>query len=471
MWLALLGIDTNANSRDRYVVPIGISFEPDPAIDPSAVLAHVRRDGTDGILFDAVHSPQFRVMLLENILAGETLLGRAGSLICTAGIATVEVPADEPIESTVSTNSLGETYINFGHRFAIKLFRRVEPGVNPDLELRRFLTERTAFDDIADTYGALEYQSGDTYTLGVLQQSFAEDSTAWNVLSGYARNWLDATRDEAAPGEPEGAFGSVDQPLNIALPNAHLLDPALELAMRLGKTTAALHQALGSFSEDPDLNPEPFTQHYQQSLYQSLRAGIRQELRAIGRLRHRTEGPVAAALDELIRAEQSYLLRLGAIRRDKIKGSRIRLHGDYRLDQVHIVDDGFIIADFSGDHSRPLAQRRLRGSPLRDIAQMLRSFDYVALAAARELLADDQRWAAWWSRVVGLALVESYLAELEDSPLLPDSVEAIDDLLDAFVMSRALRELHWELLTRPDLVRVPLAGLRRMLGYDPSFVD
>ena len=102
---------------------------------------------------------------------------------------------------------------------------------------------------------------------------------------------------------------------------------------------------------------------------------------------------------------------------------------------------------------------------------MLRSFDYVALAAARELLADDQRWAAWWSRVVGLALVESYLAELEDSPLLPDSVEAIDDLLDAFVMSRALRELHWELLTRPDLVRVPLAGLRRMLGYDPSFID
>ena len=206
-------------------------------------------------------------------------------------------------------------------------------------------------------------------------------------------------------------------------------------------------------------------------MYQSLRAGIRQELRAIRRLQHRAEGQVATALDELIQAEQSCLARLGAIRRDRIKGSRIRLHGDYRLDQVHIVDDGFIIADFSGDHSRPLGQRRLRGSPLRDVSQMLRSFDYVALAAARDGSPSERRWAAWWSRLVGLAFVESYLTELEDSPLLPDSVGAIDDLLDAFVLSRALRELHWELATRPDLVRVPLAGLRRMLGQTPSFVD
>jgi maltose alpha-D-glucosyltransferase/alpha-amylase len=471
MWIAFVSIDRTSSSRDRYVVPVGISFEPDPDIADSAVLARVRRDGTDGVMFDAVQSPQFRAMLLESILAGETLLGRAGSLICTAGIATIDVPTSEPIESTVSTNNLGETYIDFGRGFAIKLFRQVEPGVNPDLELRRFLTERTAFDDIADTYGALEYQSGDTYTLGVLQQSFAEDSTAWNVLSDLARSWLDTTRDEDAPAEPEDAFGPVEQSPAIALPHAHLLDPALDLATRLGRTTAALHQALGSFSEDPDLNPEPFTQHYQQSLYQSLRAGIRQEIRAIRRLRHRAEGPVAAALDELIQAEQSCLGRLGAIRRDRIKGSRIRLHGDYRLDQVHIVDDGFIIADFSGDHSRPLGQRRLRGSPLRDVAQMLRSLDYVALTAARAGSPDERRWAAWWSRVVGLAFAESYLAELEDSPLLPDSMGAIDDLLDAFVLSRALRELHWELVTRPDLVRVPLAGLRRVLGQTPSFVD
>jgi maltose alpha-D-glucosyltransferase/alpha-amylase len=102
---------------------------------------------------------------------------------------------------------------------------------------------------------------------------------------------------------------------------------------------------------------------------------------------------------------------------------------------------------------------------------MLRSFDYVALATARDRSASERLWAAWWSRVVGHAFVESYLAELEDSPLLPDSAGAVDDLLDAFVLSRTLRELHWELETRPALVRVPLAGLRRMLGQTPSFID
>jgi maltose alpha-D-glucosyltransferase/alpha-amylase len=471
IWIALVGIGGGGDHQDLFVVPIGISFEDDLEVAESAVLARVQRDGAEGILFDAVEDQRFRAMLLEGILAGDTLLGRAGSLTCTAGIATVDVLPGTPIKSTVSTNSRGETYIDFGDDFVIKLFRHVEPGVNPDLELRRFLTERTAFDDIADTYGALEYQSGDIYTLGVLQQSFSEDSTAWNVLTGFARTWLDAVAEREAPEEPTGAFGPVNQIQTATLPNEQLLEPMLELTARLGRTTAALHQALGSFSEDPDLNPEPFTQHYQQSIYQSLRAGIRQELRAIRRLRHRAEGPVAAALDELIASEQSCLARLGAIRRDRIKGSRIRLHGDYRLDQVHIVDDGFIVADFSGDHSLPLGQRRLRGSPLRDVAQMLRSFDYVALATARDGSPDERRWAAWWSRVAGYAFVESYLTELEDSPLLPDSADAVNSLLEAFMLARSLRELHWELATRPELVRVPLAGLRRMLGQTPSFID
>ena len=202
MWIALVAIGGRADSHDLNVVPIGISFAADPDIAESAVLAHVRRDGADGVLFDAVENPQFRAMLLEGILAGETLLGRAGSLTCTAGTAMSDIPTGGPIESTVSTNSRGETYIDFQSGFVIKLFRQVEPGVNPDLELRRFLTERTAFNDIADTYGALEYQSGDTYTLGVLQQSFAEDSTAWNVLTGFARSWLDATATRKRPVNP-----------------------------------------------------------------------------------------------------------------------------------------------------------------------------------------------------------------------------------------------------------------------------
>ena len=102
---------------------------------------------------------------------------------------------------------------------------------------------------------------------------------------------------------------------------------------------------------------------------------------------------------------------------------------------------------------------------------MLRSFDYVALVAVIDGTAEQRAWAAWWSLVVGSAFIRSYLEAMEDSPLLPDSAQAIDDLLRAFALARALRELHWELATRVEWVRVPLAGLRRMLGQDPNFIS
>ncbi len=456
MWIAIISIDGTVPSDDWYVVPIAISFEDDLEIADDAVLAHVRRDGAEGIVYDALEDARFRTMLLDGIVAGETFLGRAGSLTCTPGLSTFEVEPDAPNESTVSTNGRDETYIDFGRGYAIKLFRRIEPGVNPDLELRRFLTERTAFDNVADTYGALEYQLGGTFTLGVLQQSFAEDSTAWSVLRDSAATWLDTVTDVDPPSEARGVFERVDTPPVAALPHVEVLGPAIDLAARLGSTTAQMHQALGSFSEDPDLSPEPFTQHYQQSLYQSLRAEFRRGMRDIRRLQGRVDGPVSDAVSELIDAERAYLTQLGSIRTGPITGSRIRLHGDYRLDEVHIVDGDFIIEDFSGDHSRSLSERRLRGSPLRDVAEMLRSFDYVALVAALDGTSQQKSWAAWWSRLVGSEFLRSYLDEMEDSPLLPDSSEATDALLNAFALSRALRELHWELLTRTD--RVPCAA-------------
>ena len=183
MWISIIGIATPAASDQWYVAPVAISFEDDLEIPDESVLARVRRDGVEGFVYDALADFRFRSMLLDGIIAGDTVLGRAGSLICTAGFAALEVEREGVEESTVSTTSRGESYIDFGRGFVIKLFRRIEAGVNPDLELRRFLTERTAFDNVADTYGALEYQSGDTYTLGVLQQSFAEESTAWKPPS------------------------------------------------------------------------------------------------------------------------------------------------------------------------------------------------------------------------------------------------------------------------------------------------
>ena len=235
--------------------------------------------------------------------------------------------------------------------------------------------------------------------------------------------------------------------------------------------TAGLHTALGTLSEDPDLRPEPFSVHYQYGLYQSLRAFVRSELRSIARYAGHAGPELEGPVRDIVDSEAEILRWLDPIRRGTITGSRIRVHGDYRLDEVFLIDGEFVIEDFSGDHTRPVSERRLRVSPLRDVSQMLRSIDYAGMRAA---LDGDERsgvWASWWSRAVGGAFVASYLEAMADSPLLPDDPEATDALLNSFAIVRSLRELRWDLVNRPWLAPVPLAGIRSTLGKLPSLVS
>jgi len=472
MWMAIVKVEHASGPDDFYVVPLAISFESDRiAVENGNLISRIRREGQDGVLYDGLSDGRFRARMLSAILVGETLLGEAGSLFCTTGFTQLDLEPSLDVESTLTTNERGETYINYHGGPVIKLFRRIEPGINPDLELRRFLTERSGYENLSDVYGALEYQSGESYTVAVLQESFASASSAMTAFGELCGAWLDAVDGEEPESEPEDGYWSSTAAVANHLPMPDQLTEALDLAGRLGETTAHLHLALGSLSEDPDIRPEAFSQHYQQSLYQSLRAGVRQELRAINRHAGSAGPVIEAAVRDIVLAERDILEWLDPIRRETVTGSRIRVHGDYRLDEVYMVDGEFVIEDFSGDHTRPISERRLRGSALRDVAQMLRSIDYLAMSTALEGSKARKAWAAWWSRAVGGAFVTSYLATMEDSPLIPDALTATDALLNAFAVARSLREMHWDLVNRPWLASVPLAGIRSTLGTRPSLID
>ncbi len=469
LWIALVDFEFAGGHSERYVVPVALGFAGGAPDDPQAVIAEVERNGEAGVVYDGLADPRFRRFMLERVLEGDTLLGRAGALVCAPAAHAPGLPPGPEVDAAVTSTPRGETFAEYGG-VAIKLFRQIEAGVNPDLELRRFLTERTGFDNVADVYGALEYESGQPYTLGVLQQSFPGAPTAWDAFSGHCRSWLGAIRSGEPPSEPAAAAWAAATGPGVRLPARGALQPGLELAARLAVTTAELHLALASLSEDPDLRPQPFSLLYQHSLYQSLRARMRQELRSIGDLAGTVEGEAAEALAAVRDAEPAALQRLDPIRRRQIRGWRIRLHGDYRLDEIRMVDGEFVIEDFSGDRAQLMSERRLRASPLRDVAQMLRSIDYVAIATARAASGRRRAWGPWWSRALAVEFVRAYLAAMEDSPALPDDPEAIDALLGGYALTRALRELHWELAVRPDWLVVALAGVRRLLGQHPSLI-
>ena len=158
LWLVLVDAMHNGNTPDRYVVPLALAFDARTP-PPERLIARVEDGGRVGMVYDALTEPAFQQALLEGVINDHTILGREGSLVCSAphGIDIEQIGEDPPLTEVAS----GEIYIKYGTDIAVKVFPRVEPGMNPDLELRRFLTERTAFDDLADVFGSLEYHSGE----------------------------------------------------------------------------------------------------------------------------------------------------------------------------------------------------------------------------------------------------------------------------------------------------------------------
>ncbi|HTN03862.1 MAG TPA: phosphotransferase, partial [Planctomycetaceae bacterium] len=251
-----------------------------------------------------------------------------------------------------------------------------------------------------------------------------------------------------------------------------LCDSYLESAALLGQRTAELHLALASSSEKPDFAPEPFSELYQRSVYQGMRGLARKTLRT---LRNKLkELPEEAQNDakELLQAEQALVDRLRSIVGRKLSGSRIRCHGDYHLGQVLFTGKDFVILDFEGEPSHRLSERRIKRSPLRDVAGMIRSFDYASQSVLlsrmtgiilKEELPVFEEWAGFWSSWVSALYLAAYLKAVGNAAFATQSAEEIRTLLDVFLLERAVCELANELNLRPTRAQASLRGILRIL--------
>jgi maltose alpha-D-glucosyltransferase/alpha-amylase len=354
----------------------------------------------------------------------------------------------------------------------MKTFRRLEPGVNPDVEIGRFLTAR-GFARVPPTRGTIAYdRPGDEpSSIVMLQQFVPNQGNAWGVtIEDVGRYFERVTALPAQAANPVEARAWVDS--SDPAPPHHAVESIgtyLATAEVLGRRTGELHVALASAPEDPAFAPEP----YAPEDLRAAAAGMRRDAEARLRLlesalptfddRRRELGTeVLVHRDDLIRAFDS----LGDLRGSAV---RIRCHGDYHLGQVLVSEGDVVILDFEGEPARPLAERRAKSSPLRDVAGMLRSFSYAAmtgLGAATQTRPEDADrlgpWADLWETWVSAMFLRAYRAATRGAPFLPPHPEDLDVLLHAFVLDKALYELAYELNNRPDWVHVPLTGLLRL---------
>jgi maltose alpha-D-glucosyltransferase / alpha-amylase len=381
----------------------------------------------EGRIVDALGEPAFNHLLLEAIARRRRFRGWKGDVVAlpTAHLSRLW-GGDDDLAPRLATAEQTNNSVIFGERLILKLFRRVEDGVHPDLEMSRFLTD-AGFPNIAAVAGSVVYRRdrGRTAALAMLQAYVPNQGDAWS----HAQTEL--TADSGA---------------------TEHYRPFAEL---LGRRTAEMHLALASRPDDPAFAPEPTLMPDARSVYQSVRS---LSTRVLALLRERLENlppPACGDAETVLGSWDRLNLRLRGLLARPITARRIRCHGDYHLGQVLFTGGDFVIIDFEGEPSRPLRERRLKRWAMKDVAGMLRSFAYAGRAA-------DVAHGSEWARRAGEAFLQTYLETAGGAPFLPAGAEERELLLDTMLIEKALYELRYELDHRPEWAPIPLRGLAEL---------
>ncbi|MDB4928145.1 MAG: alpha-amylase, partial [Myxococcaceae bacterium] len=364
--------------------------------------------------------------------------------------------------------------VPFGDRLVLKVFRQLEPGLNAEIELGAYLTEH-APGLTPRVLGSVTYEQpgAEPTALAVAHAFVANQGTAWDLFADH----LDALFDHVL----------TTPPALPPLPPAHVLDRAgleapaevaallagdLRHARRIGHRTGEIH-ALFARGVARDFAPERFTPMHQQSLFQGARALLVRTGEALARLRPGLPPEVGPDADALLASLGAVEARLRAVTATLLDTVRLRAHGDLHLGQVLHTGDDFMIIDFEGEPARPLRERRYKRPPLRDVAGMLRSFDYVAAAAllrGRQRPQDLERlrpWAAHWVAWMSAAYVAGYLEVPGVAALLPAAPAERRLLLDFSTLEKCIYEINYELNNRPTWLPIPIRGLLDLLAAAP----
>jgi predicted trehalose synthase len=346
---------------------------------------------------------------------------------------------------------------------------RLDAGPNPELEVGRFLTEKSAYPHISPVGGCLEYcvQNGQGATLAMLQGFVPNQGDGWSLTLRALDQYFERA---LAWGDPPGVVTTSEPLLERAsrkLPPevVEAVGAYLPLVELLGRRTAELHLALAADRNDPNFAPEPFSLLQQRALYQSARSRLSQTLALIGK--RLKSLPSEATL--LVDREPELEAILARILSRKIGATCVRCHGDYHLGQILYTGKDFVIIDFEGEPGRSLGERRFKRSALLDVAGMLRSFHYATVAGLRrERIRSQDRprlrpWAELWHASVGATFLRAYLTSAGPAPFIPRETEQLSTLLDYHVVDKCLYELGYELNNRPDWIQIPLEGIRALL--------
>jgi len=480
--LTLLQVRYQESEPEVYVIPLAVARGLEGAGYlhelPHAVVACIAGGGTD-VLFDAIWDPSFRTALLAGMAQETSHAGQNGQLTAVALVNLADETTLGPLPTSVSKGEQSNTSVVYGDRYFLKLFRRLEYGVNPDLEISRYLVEKKGFSHIPTPAGYLEYQRSNVepMTIAFLQRLAPNQNTGWqytvDALEQFLKEIRTSTEPVLAPADIRMRFTQLEQ---RELPE-HLrgtLGPYLESVRCLGRRTAEMHRALASETLDPAFTPEPFSTTYQRSIYLSMCDEASRVFQMLDLCLHNLPGTVRDLGRRVLNLQSKVQARFQAVAALQMTGLRCRVHGDFHLGQVLFTGTDFILLDFEGEPLRSIAERRIKRSVIRDVAGMVRSFHYAAYsteprrdtqcgAAHATIHLEDvdkiNLWVRQWYLWVTASFLHAYRTAAGQAAFLPATDTEYHILLEAFTLSKAVYELGYELGHRPDWTAIPLQGI------------
>jgi maltose alpha-D-glucosyltransferase/alpha-amylase len=483
-WMMIVELHFSSGKPEQYAVPVAIASgnRADEMLRNHSphLLARITSNTGEGVLYDALTDDASVLRLLEMVSEQSSSTSNSGKLSGIQTSAFADLLGDASVSELDVRHSLMEqsnSSVFFGDRFIMKLFRRLEGGVNPDFEVGRFLTDETSFDRCPQVAGSLEYQPrrSPPATIAMLQQVVQNQGTGWELALGEISRYYERVSSRLRGMMP--LEGDEQSPLQLSrseLPEEifETVGPFLRAAGVLGRRTGEMHVALGIETDDPAFAREPWVGADSRALAKRLETtsgGAVADLRA-----RQSELPDQVNLlgERVIYEVPMLINRVAALGDTDVTAAKTRVHGDYHLGQVLSVEGDFFILDFEGEPVRTLAERRAKDSPLRDVAGMLRSLDYAAFGGLFEYTHDRpddfetlEPWARHWRRWTQAAFLREYLATVEGHDLVPADTAQFALLLASYTMEKAFYEVRYELGHRPTWTRIPLRGIVDLIEH------
>lgn len=474
MALCVVEVDYADGESEMYQMAIGLTSGSEGARikneSPDSIIASL--DGTEldeGMLYEALNVASNGAVILELFKKRKKIKSDHGTVFFDGSKTLTSPKSDlkdlpEPDTSfRLQKAEQSNTSIIIDDSIILKYFRRLQEGINPDIELGEKLW-KTKPDWLAEPLGSLHYTNDKYHALAFMQRYVDNQGPAFSQSVDAVRSYIQvakATDDITSLEEPESIFNSIETA------DETFVDPIgtyLITAEQIADVTARMHASLASFSEEA-MVPEAVTPFYQRGLFQSMRNQTESTIGALSKVVSKMDDDVAVDAKKLIKSKKEILDTFHKSLMKEVSGHRIRIHGDYHLGQLLYTGKSFVVIDFEGEPLKPTGERRLKRSPLRDVAGMLRSFHYAAMMPAGDSSADFEtveRLGTIWYRIVASVFLKRYRSEKKLQGIIPNE-KAFETTLTAYLLEKALYEVLYEIQSRPHMARLPIRAVLELI--------